>query len=89
MIALCNPTTKVTEKDKQEYEEQFKRPMPMVKRKKWEYKRENSIFFEVDGPYKCMVLPASTEEDKMLKKRYCVWNPDGSVAELKGRHYMS
>eukprot|EP01135_Chromosphaera_perkinsii_P002657 Nk52_evm25s226 gene=Nk52_evmTU25s226 len=45
---------------------------------------ENSIFFEVDGPYKAMILPASKEEDKKLKKRYAVFNPDGSLAELKG-----
>ena len=45
---------------------------------------ECSIFFEVDGPYKCMVLPASTEEGKLLKKRYAVFNDDGSLAELKG-----
>ncbi len=31
---------------------------------------ENSIFFEVDGPYLAMVLPASKEEGKKLKKRY-------------------
>ena len=45
---------------------------------------ECSIFFELDGPYKCMVLPASTEEGKLLKKRYAVFNFDGSLAELKG-----
>lgn len=45
---------------------------------------ENSIFFEVDGPYKAMVLPTSKEEDKGLKKRYAVFNHDGSLAELKG-----
>ena len=45
---------------------------------------ECSIFFEVDGPYRCMVLPSSTEEDKLLKKRYAVFNHDGSLAELKG-----
>ncbi|KAH8061270.1 hypothetical protein JL721_8933 [Aureococcus anophagefferens] len=44
---------------------------------------ECSIFFEVDGPYKCMVIP-STEEGKLLKKRYAVFNPDGTLAELKG-----
>lgn len=35
------------------------------------YKRrsENSIFFEVDGPYRAMILPASKEEGKRLKKR--------------------
>lgn len=31
---------------------------------------ENSIFFEVDGPYLAMILPASKEEGKKLKKRY-------------------
>lgn len=45
---------------------------------------ENSIYFEVDGPYQCMVLPASKEEGKKLKKRYAVFNLDGSLAELKG-----
>ncbi|KAI8621364.1 hypothetical protein BC830DRAFT_1094766 [Chytriomyces sp. MP71] len=47
-------------------------------------KSENSIFFEVDGPYKAMILPSSTEEDKLLKKRYAVFNDDGTLAELKG-----
>ena len=45
---------------------------------------ENSIFFEVDGPYRAMVLPAAKEEDKRLKKRYAVFNTDGTLAELKG-----
>jgi len=50
-----------------------------------EYKQrsENSIFFEVDGPYLAMILPASKEEGKKLKKRYAVFNFDGSLAELK------
>ncbi|XP_062555151.1 DNA polymerase epsilon catalytic subunit 1 [Armigeres subalbatus] len=47
-------------------------------------KPENSIFFEVDGPYLAMVLPAAKEEGKKLKKRYAVFNFDGSLAELKG-----
>ena len=42
-----------------------------------------SIAFEVDGPYKAMILPASTEEGKLLKKRYAVFEEDGSLAELK------
>lgn len=46
--------------------------------------KENSIFFEVDGPYLAMVLPAAKEEGKKLKKRYAVFNFDGSLAELKG-----
>jgi DNA polymerase epsilon subunit 1 len=45
---------------------------------------ECSIFFELDGPYKAMVLPASPEEGKLLKKKYVVFNFDGSIAELKG-----
>ena len=31
-----------------------------------------------------MILPSSKEEDKLLKKRYAVFNDDGSLAELKG-----
>jgi len=50
----------------------------------YESRSECSIFFEVDGPYRCMVLPASTEENKLLKKRYAVFDFDGSLAELKG-----
>ena len=30
------------------------------------------------------VLPASQEEGKLLKKRYAVFNHDGTLAELKG-----
>ncbi|XP_023213231.1 DNA polymerase epsilon catalytic subunit A-like isoform X2 [Centruroides sculpturatus] len=58
----------------------------LVDSKKLSYviKNENSIFFEVDGPYLAMVLPASKEEGKKLKKRYAVFNFDGSIAELKG-----
>ncbi|RKF60362.1 DNA polymerase epsilon catalytic subunit A [Erysiphe neolycopersici] len=51
---------------------------------KYEIHSENSIFFEVDGPYRAMILPTSKEEDKNLKKRYAVFNHDGSLAELKG-----
>ena len=51
---------------------------------KYEVRKENSIFFEVDGPYLSMILPASKEEGKKLKKRYAVFNFDGSLAELKG-----
>ncbi|KAK0338464.1 DNA polymerase epsilon catalytic subunit, partial [Friedmanniomyces endolithicus] len=31
-----------------------------------------------------MILPTSKEEDKNLKKRYAVFNHDGTLAELKG-----
>lgn len=50
----------------------------------YERRAENTIFFEVDGPYKAMVLPASKEEGKKIKKRYAVFNFDGTLAELKG-----
>ena len=53
-------------------------------RKEYSMRTENSIAFEVDGPYLAMILPASKEEGKKLKKRYAVFNFDGSLAELKG-----
>ena len=52
--------------------------------KTYDKKTECSIFFEVDGPYKAMILPASQEEGKSIKKRYAVFEEDGSLAELKG-----
>ncbi|WEL39693.1 DNA polymerase type-B epsilon [Encephalitozoon hellem] len=45
---------------------------------------ENSIFFEIDGPYNAMLLPASTEENKLLKKRYVIIDGNNRIAELKG-----
>ncbi|ODV80119.1 DNA-directed DNA polymerase epsilon, catalytic subunit A [Suhomyces tanzawaensis NRRL Y-17324] len=51
---------------------------------KYKTRSDNSIFFEVDGPYKAMILPTSKEEGKGLKKRYAVFNEDGTLAELKG-----
>ncbi|ODV64406.1 DNA polymerase epsilon catalytic subunit [Ascoidea rubescens DSM 1968] len=55
-------------------------------KERFEYavKKENSIFFELDGPYRAMVLPTSKEEGKGIKKRYAVFNFDGSISELKG-----
>ena len=51
---------------------------------KYETHSDNTIFFEVDGPYRAMILPTSKEEGKNLKKRYAVFDHDGSLAELKG-----
>ncbi|MCJ1436933.1 DNA polymerase epsilon catalytic subunit [Xylographa pallens] len=51
---------------------------------KYQTHSDNTIFFEVDGPYRAMILPTSKEEDKNLKKRYAVFNHDGTLAELKG-----
>ena len=50
----------------------------------YETRSECSVFFESDGPYRCMVLPASTDEGSLLITRYSVFNFDGSLAELKG-----
>lgn len=47
-------------------------------------KSENTISFEIDGPYKAMVIPAALEEDKQLKKRYIILNDDNTFAEIKG-----
>ena len=50
----------------------------------YEKRHEMSIFFEIDGPYHCMLIPASKEENKMLKKRYAVFNHAGKMTEVKG-----
>ena len=51
-----------------------------------EYKThtEMSVFFEIDGPHRCMVIPASKEENKRLKKRYAVFSMAGKLTEVKG-----
>lgn len=51
---------------------------------KYEKRTEMSVFFEIDGPYRCMLIPASKEENKMLKKRYAVFNHAGKMTEVKG-----
>lgn len=38
----------------------------------------------MDGPYKAMIIPASKEEGILIKKRYAIFNDDGTLAELKG-----
>ncbi|KAF7458255.1 DNA polymerase epsilon catalytic subunit [Cryptosporidium felis] len=52
--------------------------------KKYKAKVENSIYFEVDGPYKCFFIPASDKQNKLLKKRYAVFGFDNKLRELKG-----
>ncbi|KAI5180633.1 DNA polymerase epsilon subunit 1 [Nematocida sp. AWRm80] len=51
-----------------------------------EYTRttENSIRFEIDGPYRAMFLPGSSKEGESIKKRYIVVNMAGRISELKG-----
>lgn len=36
------------------------------------------------GVKQAMIIPASKEENVLLKKRYAVFNHDGTLAELKG-----
>lgn len=36
------------------------------------------------GIKQAMIIPASKEENVLLKKRYAVFNHDGTLAELKG-----
>lgn len=45
---------------------------------------EMTIFFEIDGPYQAMIIPAAREEGKKLKKRYVVFGKEGVIKELKG-----
>jgi DNA polymerase epsilon subunit 1 len=45
---------------------------------------EMTIFFEIDGPYRAMIIPAAKEENKKLKKRYVVFNFEGKITEIKG-----
>jgi DNA polymerase epsilon subunit 1 len=33
----------------------------------YQIKTEMSIFFEIDGPYRAMMIPAAREEGKLLK----------------------
>lgn len=63
----------------EQYHELVRPADPSVPGSEPEYitRHENSIFFEVDGPYLAMVLPAAKEEGKKLKKRYAVFNFDG------------
>lgn len=63
--------------------EQYQEKLPNEKHK-YETRKECTIFFEVDGPYKAMFLPTSTEEGKQLKKRYAIFDFNDRLVELKG-----
>jgi DNA polymerase epsilon subunit 1 len=63
---------------------QYQDRVGTVAEKNFDTHNECSIYFELDGPYKAMILPASPEEGRLLKKKYAVYNFDGSLAELKG-----
>ena len=51
---------------------------------KYTAKRVNTIEFELDGPYRAMVLPGCKDQSKRLKKRYVVFKMNGAISELKG-----
>ncbi|KAH9386608.1 DNA polymerase epsilon subunit 1 [Nematocida major] len=51
---------------------------------KYLVRSENSIQFEIDGPYRAMFLPGSTKEGESIKKRYIVINNKEKISELKG-----
>lgn len=42
------------------------------------------VFSHLHIFFKAMILPASKEEGILIKKRYAVFNDDGTLAELKG-----
>jgi DNA polymerase epsilon subunit 1 len=46
-------------------------------------RNENSILLELDGPYHAMFLPASTDENRKIKKRYTAFDHKGNIIELK------
>ncbi|KAI5191593.1 DNA polymerase epsilon subunit 1 [Nematocida minor] len=50
----------------------------------YDVRTENSIQFEIDGPYRAMFLPGSTKEGESIKKRYIVINSKNKISELKG-----
>jgi len=52
--------------------------------KKYDISSRMTIEFEVDGPYKAMILPAAIAEGKSIKKRYAVFDFKGRLVELKG-----
>lgn len=56
----------------------------IINKNKYLTRREMTIFFELDGPYRAMIIPASKEENKKLKKRYVVFNKEGKISEIKG-----
>jgi DNA polymerase epsilon subunit 1 len=69
------------------YDKYGNKQYQMLKNKdtlEYEQWNEMSVFFEIDGPYRCMLIPASKEEGKMLKKRYAVFNHAGKMTEVKG-----
>ena len=62
--------------------------------KVWELRRAGSRCVGLGAELGCcplvqaMILPASKEEGKLIKKRYAVFNPDGTLAELKVRRRL-
>lgn len=42
------------------------------------------VYYSCIALIQAMILPASKEEGILIKKRYAVFNDDGTLAELKG-----
>ena len=57
---------------------------PLTNKSEYITQSQCSIYFELDGPYRAMILPSGLEDGQMIKKRYAVFNHDGTLAELKG-----
>ncbi|XP_026189746.1 uncharacterized protein LOC34618916 [Cyclospora cayetanensis] len=67
--------------------ERFQNPQFLsfdAKTRQFTRKVKNEVFFELDGPWKGMLLPASEKTDSLLKKRYVVYGSENRIAELKG-----
>jgi DNA polymerase epsilon subunit 1 len=76
--SMCNLLIYDRYKNTQYQMERVDRP------KKFTTTTEMSIFFEIDGPHRAMVIPAAREENKVLKKRYAVFDMKGKLSEVKG-----
>lgn len=63
---------------------QYQTLVPPPEDHRYDITKECTIGFELDGPYKAMILPAGREKDQKLKKRYAVFNNNGTLAEMKG-----
>jgi len=50
----------------------------------YEQRSENSVFFEVDGPYRAMILPASQEEGAAMDGRGSVANRSALTVARSG-----
>lgn len=50
--------------------------------KRFKQETKNEVFFELDGPWRAMFLPASEKSDDLLKKRYSAIERSGYLHEF-------